>query len=115
MRALVNPAYDPAAVPRPAPDAPAFHGGLPGYAPTPVRELRAGVWVKDESNRLGLPAFKILGASWAAECALREQDVRELLRSLEKNAEATKAVSDATRHVADATKNVADAVRSLKR
>ena len=29
--------------------------------------------MKDESNRLGLPAFKVLGASWAVERALREQ------------------------------------------
>jgi diaminopropionate ammonia-lyase len=28
------------------------------------------VLIKDESNRLGLPAFKILGASWAVNCAL---------------------------------------------
>jgi diaminopropionate ammonia-lyase len=28
--------------------------------------------VKDESNRLGLPAFKILGASWAVYKALEE-------------------------------------------
>jgi diaminopropionate ammonia-lyase len=51
----------------------AFHASLPGYAPTPLTEvpalaseLGAGrVFVKDESSRLGLPAFKILGASWA--------------------------------------------------
>jgi diaminopropionate ammonia-lyase len=51
----------------------AFHASLPGYAPTPLtevpslaRELGAGrVFVKDESSRLGLPAFKVLGASWA--------------------------------------------------
>ncbi|HET6551046.1 MAG TPA: pyridoxal-phosphate dependent enzyme [Solirubrobacter sp.] len=79
MRALVNPGYDPARVPSPAPDAPRFHAGLPGYAPTPVRELRPGVWVKDESNRLGLPAFKVLGASWATERALREHDVHTLV------------------------------------
>ncbi|MDB5044026.1 MAG: diaminopropionate ammonia-lyase [Deinococcus sp.] len=50
-----------------------FHQRLPGYAPTPlVRAPQlAGalgvqeVWVKDEANRLGLPAYKILGASWA--------------------------------------------------
>ena len=30
-----------------------------------------GVGVKDESDRLGLPAFKVLGASWAVERALR--------------------------------------------
>jgi diaminopropionate ammonia-lyase len=51
----------------------AFHASLPGYAPTPLTEVPAiaselgtgRVFVKDESSRLGLPAFKILGASWA--------------------------------------------------
>jgi diaminopropionate ammonia-lyase len=51
----------------------AFHQRLPGYAPTPLRDMPAlaaacgvgRVLVKDESSRLGLPAFKILGASWA--------------------------------------------------
>ena len=51
----------------------AFHASLPGYAPTPLTEVPAlagelGVgraFVKDESSRLGLPAFKVLGASWA--------------------------------------------------
>ena len=33
----------------------------------------AAVLVKDESNRFGLPAFKILGASWAVERMLRER------------------------------------------
>ena len=50
-----------------------FHQSLPGYAPTPlVRAPRLAAalgireaWVKDESSRLGLPAYKILGASWA--------------------------------------------------
>lgn len=50
----------------------AFHRGLPAYAPTPLRELRPGLLLKDESQRMGLPAFKILGASWAIERALRE-------------------------------------------
>lgn len=51
----------------------AFHVALPDYAPTPLverpalaQELGVGrVFVKDESSRLGLPAFKVLGASWA--------------------------------------------------
>jgi diaminopropionate ammonia-lyase len=55
-----------------------FHSSLPGYRPTPLVDLPAlatelavgAVFVKDESERLGLPAFKILGASWAANCAL---------------------------------------------
>lgn len=53
----------------------AFHEALPGYAPTPLVELPtvAGelgvgrVLVKDESARLGLPAFKVLGVSWAVQ------------------------------------------------
>jgi diaminopropionate ammonia-lyase len=57
-----------------------FHASLPGYRPTPLVELPelagelnvAAVLVKDESDRLGLPAFKILGASWAVNCALSQ-------------------------------------------
>jgi diaminopropionate ammonia-lyase len=64
-----NPACDPAAVPPVNRAAAAFHRGLHGYAPTPLHDL-GGVFVKDESNRLGLPAFKVLGASWAVERAL---------------------------------------------
>ena len=56
----------------------AFHSRLPGYARTPLKELPelaselgvGRVFVKDESSRLGLPAFKILGVSWAVNCAL---------------------------------------------
>jgi diaminopropionate ammonia-lyase len=58
----------------------AYHAGLPGYAPTPLAEvpalaaeLGAGrVFVKDESARLGLPAFKVLGASWAVRQVLAQ-------------------------------------------
>ena len=50
-----------------------LHRSMTGYSPTALRELPAlaaelgvgRVFVKDESDRLGLPAFKILGASWA--------------------------------------------------
>ncbi len=77
MRAVVNEHADRRAVPAPARDARPFHEALAGYAPTPVHELReaaeslgvAAVLVKDESSRLGLPAFKILGASPAARAA----------------------------------------------
>ena len=56
----------------------AFHASLPGYAPTPLAgvpalaaELGVGrLFVKDESARLGLPAFKVLGASWAVRQVL---------------------------------------------
>ncbi|MEU7045860.1 pyridoxal-phosphate dependent enzyme [Streptomyces varsoviensis] len=63
----------------PAPaDVRAFHAALPGYGPTPLTELpeiaaELGVgrfFVKDESSRLGLPAFKALGASWAVHRVL---------------------------------------------
>ncbi|CCH78349.1 Diaminopropionate ammonia-lyase [Nostocoides japonicum T1-X7] len=55
-----------------------FHETLPGYAPTALvdlpplaRELGVErVLVKDESSRLGLPAFKVLGASWACRQVL---------------------------------------------
>jgi diaminopropionate ammonia-lyase len=58
----------------------AFHRRLPGYAPTALREA-AGIardlgldrlWVKDESERMGLPAFKIMGASWAVYRAIQQ-------------------------------------------
>ena len=50
-----------------------FHRGMPGYEPTALRacpalaaELGVGqVFVKEESHRFGLPAFKMVGASWA--------------------------------------------------
>lgn len=50
-----------------------FHRTIPGYEPTPLvslpalaRELGvAKLWVKDESKRFGLNAFKALGGSWA--------------------------------------------------
>ena len=56
----------------------AFHASMPGYYATRLVELPelaaelgvGAVLVKDESDRLGLPAFKILGASWAVNCAL---------------------------------------------
>ncbi|MBE5808864.1 MAG: diaminopropionate ammonia-lyase, partial [Clostridiales bacterium] len=54
-------------------EAQAFHASLPGYAPTPLVRLdglakRLGVgriYVKDESFRFGLNAFKALGGSYA--------------------------------------------------
>ncbi|CAN5708660.1 diaminopropionate ammonia-lyase [soil metagenome] len=58
-----------------------FHRRLPGYGATPLIEapeiasaLGVGqVWVKNEAERLGLPAFKVLGASWATYRALLDQ------------------------------------------
>lgn len=54
-------------------DVRAFHRTLPGYQPTPLVALPdlakevgvKGVYIKDESKRFGLNAFKALGASYA--------------------------------------------------
>jgi len=50
-----------------------FHESFPEYSPTPLESLEdlakylgvAGVYVKDESYRFGLNAFKVLGGSFA--------------------------------------------------
>jgi diaminopropionate ammonia-lyase len=70
-----------------------FHRSLPGYAPTPLVELPAlaaelgvgRVLVKDESKRLGLPAFKVLGASWACYQVLRQHPGAELVTATDGN------------------------------
>ncbi len=70
-----------------------YHRGLPGYAPTPLvalpqvaAELGLGrVLVKDESSRLGLPAFKMLGASWACHQVLAEHPGAELVTATDGN------------------------------
>jgi diaminopropionate ammonia-lyase len=63
-----------------SPQARSFHAALPDYAPTPLVTLPelAVAWgvgavvAKDESLRLGLPAFKALGASWALHRSLKQ-------------------------------------------
>jgi diaminopropionate ammonia-lyase len=69
----------------PPPEGPRrFHASMPGYEPTPVRSAPAAaarlgvreVLVKDESSRLGLPSFKVLGASWAVYRALLDRAKR---------------------------------------
>lgn len=58
-----------------------YHRMMPGYRQTPLLDApliatRLGVsrvLVKDESTRLGLPSFKMLGASWATAFAVRQQ------------------------------------------
>lgn len=57
-----------------------FHQGLPNYAPTKLISVPAlavelgvqNVFIKDESARFGLPAFKALGASWAIDKTLKK-------------------------------------------
>jgi diaminopropionate ammonia-lyase len=63
-----------------------FHRRLPGYAPTPLVDLPdvarsfgiGKLFAKNESSRLGLPAFKILGASWATYRTLERRLGRPL-------------------------------------
>ena len=51
----------------------AFHRQIPGYRMSPLRHLGrladmlglGGIWVKDESVRLNLNSFKVLGGSFA--------------------------------------------------
>ncbi|MEA1972952.1 MAG: diaminopropionate ammonia-lyase [Candidatus Cloacimonadota bacterium] len=50
-----------------------FHDSIPDFEVTPLKSLRGmanyanlgGIWVKDESNRLNLNSFKVLGGSYA--------------------------------------------------
>ncbi len=66
-----------------------FHMSFPGYEKTPLRSLDslaellgvAGVYVKDESYRFGLNAFKVLGGSYAMARYMAEKlqkDISEL-------------------------------------
>ena len=58
-----------------------FHSGLEGYEATPLRKLDAlsrflgisGLYVKDESYRFGLNAFKALGGSYALARVMAEK------------------------------------------
>ena len=64
-----------------------FHATLAEYRTTPVHNLCGlarvlgvgSILVKDETDRLGLPSFKILGASWAVEQVLRKKPDTRLL------------------------------------
>ncbi|KAF2495233.1 tryptophan synthase beta subunit-like PLP-dependent enzyme [Lophium mytilinum] len=68
-----------------------FHRRLPGYnttrlvpLPDVAKELGLGhVLLKDESDRFRLPAFKILGASWAIHRAIATQSALDLSSSIE--------------------------------
>jgi diaminopropionate ammonia-lyase len=70
-----------------------FHRSLTGYEPTPLIDVPAlaselgvsRVLVKDESARLGLPAFKVLGASWACHRVLQERPGARLVTATDGN------------------------------
>jgi diaminopropionate ammonia-lyase len=81
---LLNPRWSPrgSAESRRTDEIRRFHESLPDYAVTRLVSLPSiagelnlrSILVKDESLRLGLPAFKMLGASWAVHVALRSSD-----------------------------------------
>lgn len=99
MRASLdlNPLSGPMPGPAPTRAPLALHRELPGYRATPLidaprlaGELNLGrVWLKDETERLGLPSFKAMGASWATIRALSSLAGEDLaaLGSLEAIAE----------------------------
>jgi len=73
-RLLLNPWRAPGYRVQPPSDLPlTVHRRLPEYRPSPLRTLPAvaerlglaALHLKDESGRLGLPAYKVLGAAWA--------------------------------------------------
>lgn len=79
---VANPHVDPTEVrPNSGEEVLVFHRTLPDYRPTPLVDAPAlaerlgvaAVYVKDESSRLGMPSFKILGASWATYRALLDR------------------------------------------
>ncbi|MEA2427038.1 MAG: diaminopropionate ammonia-lyase [Thermoleophilaceae bacterium] len=71
---LANPLRDPALEASDGEEPLRYHRSLPGYSPSPLvdapelaQEWGVGrVWLKFERERFGLPAFKFIGASWAA-------------------------------------------------
>lgn len=75
-----------------------FHQALPDYAITPLtpledlaKEVGVGhVFLKDEGNRFGLPAFKILGASWAVYRAVAAKTGQATTTSLKELSTAAK-------------------------
>lgn len=65
----------------------AFHKTFPMYEPTPLADLTeiadslglGAVYVKDESKRFGLDAFKVLGGSFAVGSILAEKAEKNIL------------------------------------
>ncbi|MDR1658483.1 MAG: diaminopropionate ammonia-lyase [Deltaproteobacteria bacterium] len=63
-----------------------FHRSLTGYSPSPLHDLTelsrclglGRIWLKDESRRFGLNAFKVLGGSYAMGRYLAEKIGTEL-------------------------------------
>ncbi|KAJ5606034.1 Peptidase M20 [Penicillium lagena] len=98
-----------------------FHRSLPGYAPTPLVPLRdlatelgvRAVFVKDESDRFGLPSFKVLGASWGCYRAIAAY--LDLPSTMPLNELSTKAQEKSTTLVAATEGNHGRAVAFMAR
>lgn len=100
MVAFVNPQARPALPPEAEATATGaarrFHASMPDYGPSRLvatdglaPELGLGaIDLKDESARLGLPSFKVLGASWALARALRLRPGAEHAEDFEQLGEA---------------------------
>lgn len=84
-----------------------FHKSLPNYTPTPLVDLKnlatyygvKKVWLKDESKRFGLNAFKVLGGSYAIGKYLSQKlnkDINELPYNVLISDEVKKELGDVT-------------------
>ena len=84
-----------------------FHKSLPNYQPTPLVDLKnlaahygvKKVWLKDESKRFGLNAFKVLGGSYAIGKYLSQRlgkDINELPYNVLISDEVKKQLGDVT-------------------
>ena len=84
-----------------------FHKSLPNYQPTPLVDLKnlaahygvKKVWLKDESKRFGLNAFKVLGGSYAIGKYLSQRlgkDINELPYNVLISDEVKKELGDVT-------------------
>ncbi|MBC8531997.1 diaminopropionate ammonia-lyase [Gehongia tenuis] len=70
-----------------------YHQSLPGYQQTPLVALPGlarvlgvgGIYLKDESRRFGLNAFKGLGASYALHELLQRETLREVVSATDGN------------------------------
>ena len=84
-----------------------FHSTIPGYEPTPLHNLKAlaellgvkAVYLKDESYRFGLNAFKVLGGSYSIAKYLAQRlgkDLTELPYDVLTGEEVKKQLGDVT-------------------
>lgn len=85
----------------------AFHRSIPKYQPTPMANLSelaeklgvAGIYVKDESFRFGLNAFKVLGGSYCLGRYIAKQlntDISELPYNVMTSDEVRQKIGDIT-------------------